>query len=93
MIGERSIRWRMLVLFLVTAGVLLGVSYAGLYAVFQRVVKSQFDRRLGEIAAPIIADLSGDPEDKDVDALSTSKFSVLRAECCNDRATYRKRFP
>lgn len=79
MIGERSIRWRMLVLFLVTAGVLLGVSYAGLYAVFQRVVKSQFDRRLGEIAAPIIADLSGDPEDKDVDALNLPDqyFEVL----------------
>jgi signal transduction histidine kinase len=79
--GRQSVRWRMLILFCVTAGVLLGVSYVGLYAVFQRVVRSQFDQRLGEIAAPIIADLSGDPEDKDVDLLNLPDqyFEVLSA--------------
>ena len=76
---ERSIRWPMVVLFCVTAGLLLGISYAGLYVVFQRVVRGQFDRRMSEIAAPIIADLATDPEDKDVDLLNISDeyFEVL----------------
>ena len=79
MISGRSVRWRMVVLFCVTAGLLLGGSYAGLYVVFERVVRSQFDRRLSEIAQPIIADLATDPDDKDVDALNISDeyFEVL----------------
>jgi signal transduction histidine kinase len=79
MIGERSLRWRMIILFCVTAGVLLGMSYAGLYVVFQRVVRNQFDRRLSEIAGPIIADLSADPDEKDVDELDIAEeyFEVL----------------
>lgn len=79
MSGERSIRRRLVVLFCVTAGVLLGISYAGLYVVFQRVIRSEFDRKLGEIATPIIADLAGDPEDKDVDLLDIPDeyFEVL----------------
>src|SRR3989442_313840 len=77
--ANRSIRWRMAVLFCVTTGVLLGVSYTGLYLVFQRVVRSQFDRRLSEIAAPIIADLTADPDEKDVDLLNIPDeyFEVL----------------
>jgi len=79
MTGNRSIRWPMLVLFCVTAGLLLGVSYAGLYVVFQRVVRGQFDRRITEIAAPIIADIAVDPDDKDVDLLNITDeyFEVL----------------
>jgi hypothetical protein len=72
MISGRSVRWRMVVLFCVTAGLLLGGSYAGLYVVFERVVRSQFDRRLSEIAQPIIEDLATDPGDKDVDVLNIS---------------------
>src|SRR5436309_6569616 len=76
---ERSIRWRMVVLFCVTAGLLLGVCYAGFYLLFQRVVREQLDTRLGEIAGPIIADISGEPEDKDVDLLNITDeyFEVL----------------
>lgn len=79
MTGNRSIRWPMLVLFCVTAGLLLGVSYAGLYVVFQRVVRGQFDRKITEIAAPIIADIALDPDDKDVDLLNITDeyFEVL----------------
>jgi signal transduction histidine kinase len=79
MIAERSVRRRMVVLFCITAGVLLAVTYAGLYVVFGRVVRSQFDRRLSEIAVPIIADLAADPEEKDVDLLSIPDeyFEVL----------------
>ena len=79
MIGERWIQWRIVVLFCVTAALLLGVSYAGLYVVFQRVVRGQFDRRLSEIAKPIIADLAIDPDDQDVDLLNIPDeyFEVL----------------
>jgi signal transduction histidine kinase len=79
MTAEQSIRWRMLVLFCAAAGVLLAVCYAGFYLVFERVVREQLDRRLNEVAAPIMADLAGDPEDKDVDLLDIPDeyFEVL----------------
>ena len=79
MTKHRSIRWRMLVLFCATAGLLLAMSYAGFYFLFERAMRDQLDRRLGEIAGPIIADLSGDPEDKDVDLLDIPDeyFEVL----------------
>ena len=79
MTAQRSIRWRMLTLFCVAAGLLLAVCYAGFYFLFQRVVREQLDRRLGEVAAPIIADLVGDPEEKDVDLLDIPDeyFEVL----------------
>src|SRR5215831_451919 len=69
MIRERSIRWRMTFLFCLAAGALLAVCYGGFYVIFQRVLRDQFDRRLAEIAAPIIFDIAGDPGDKDVDLL------------------------
>ena len=76
---QRSIRWRMFVLFCATAGALLAVCYAGFYLLFERVVREQLDRRLGEVAAPIIADLVLDPEEKDVDLLDIPDeyFEVL----------------
>jgi signal transduction histidine kinase len=79
MTQERSIRWRMVVLFCVTAGLLLSVCYAGFYLLFERVVREQLDARLSQIAGPIIADISGEPEDKDVDLLDIPDeyFEVL----------------
>jgi signal transduction histidine kinase len=81
MTGQRSIRWRIVILFCAAAGLLLAVSYTGLYFVFQRVVRSQFDRRIAEVAQPIIEDLAGDPNDKDVDLLNIPEeyFEVLDA--------------
>jgi signal transduction histidine kinase len=69
----------MLALFCASTGVLLAVCYVGFYLLFQRVVREQLDRRLSEIAAPVIADLAGDPEDKDVDLLDIPDeyFEVL----------------
>src|SRR6476469_9086952 len=69
MIRERSIRWRMTLLFCLIAGALLAVCYAGFYLIFQHVLRDQFDRRLTEIAAPIVLDIAGDPGDKDVEQL------------------------
>ena len=79
MTKQRSIRWRMLVLFCFTAGLLLAVCYAGFYFLFERAMRDQLDRRLVEVAGPIIADLSVDPEDKDVDLLNIPDeyFEVL----------------
>jgi signal transduction histidine kinase len=79
MSSQRSIRLRIVVVFCIAAGVLLAVSYAGLYMVFQRVVRNQFDRRLTEVAEPIIDDLAGDPNDHDVDQLDIPQeyFEVL----------------
>ena len=69
----------MVVLFCVTAGLLLAVCYAGFYLLFQRVVREQLDARLGEVAGPIIADIAIEPEDKDVDLLDIpgEYFEVL----------------
>ena len=79
MTPQGSIRWRMLVLFCAAASVLLAVSYAGFYLLFERVVREQLDRRITEIAVPIIADLAADPEEKDVDLLDIPDeyFEVL----------------
>jgi signal transduction histidine kinase len=75
----RTIRWRLTVVFCLAAGALLAVCYGGFYVVFQRVLREQFDHRIAEIAAPIILDISGDPEDKDVDQLDLpyQYFEVL----------------
>lgn len=74
-----KIRWRLTLLFCLSAGALLAVCFGGFYVIFQRVLRDQFDRRLAEIAAPIIFDLAGDPEDKDVDQLDLpyEYFEVL----------------
>src|SRR5262245_59443927 len=79
MIQTRSIRWRMMLLFCAVVGALLAFSYAGFYFMFDRVIRGQLDRRLIEIAAPIIADLITDPDEKDVDQLDIADeyFEVI----------------
>src|SRR6516162_4495029 len=76
---ERTIRWKLTVIFCLAAGTLLAISYGAFYFVFQRVLREQFDQRLSQIAAPIILDITGDPEDKDVDLLDLpyEYFEVL----------------
>ena len=74
-----TIRWRLTLLFCLAAGALLAVCYGGFYFVFQRVLREEFDRRLAEIAAPVILDISGDPQDDDVNQLDLPNqyFEVL----------------
>jgi signal transduction histidine kinase len=74
-----SIRLRMVILFCTVVGTLLALTFAGFYLVFERAVRAQLDRRLQEIAAPIIADLIMDPDEKDVDQLNIDHeyFEVL----------------
>jgi signal transduction histidine kinase len=79
MIAGRSLRLRMMILFCAIVGGLLTVSFAGFYFMFESVLEQQLDRRLRETAAPIIADLTADPEEKDVDQLDIRDqyFEVL----------------
>src|SRR5215831_20929645 len=77
-----SIRIRMMVLFCAVVGILLALSYAGVYLMFDRFVETQLDRKLQETAGPIIADLITDIEehdDKDIDRLNIpgQYFEVL----------------
>ena len=74
-----SIRLRMLILVCTVVGILLALTFAGFYLVFERAIEGQLDRRLQEIAAPIIADLIMDPDEKDVDQLNIDHeyFEVL----------------
>jgi signal transduction histidine kinase len=76
-----SIRLRMLILFCTVVGTLLALTFGGFYLVFERAVRGQLDRRLQETAAPIIADLIMDPDEKDVDQLNIDQnyFEVLDA--------------
>jgi len=46
-----SIRIRMMVLFCAVVAVLLTLSYAGFYLMFERVMESQLDSKLAETAA------------------------------------------
>lgn len=69
----------MMVLFCAVVGVLLALSYTGFYLMFERVVRAQLDQRLKETAAPVVADLATDPEEKDIDRLDIpgQYFEVL----------------
>ena len=59
----------MMLLFCAVAGALLALTFGGSYLVFERVVREALDRKLQQVAGPIVADLVIDPEEKDVDAL------------------------
>ncbi len=68
-----------MLLFGAVAGTLLALTFTGFYFAFEKVMRSQLDRTLTETAAPIIADLSADPDEKDVDQLDLvdQYFEVL----------------
>lgn len=61
-----SLRWRMMLLFCITVGVLLLGSYAAFYFAARSVIQSQVDRRMAESAGLFAADLTSDPNDQDV---------------------------
>jgi signal transduction histidine kinase len=70
MIQVRSMRFRMMVLFSGVVGVLLASSYLGFYALLAREVRAQLDRQLLDAARPVVADLSADPTEEDVNQLN-----------------------
>jgi signal transduction histidine kinase len=61
-----SLRWRMMLLFCFTVGVLLLGSYTAFYFAARSVVRTQLDRRMDEAAGLLAADLSSDPDDADI---------------------------
>jgi signal transduction histidine kinase len=61
-----SVRWRMMLLFCFTVGVLLLGSYAAFYFAARSVVRTQLDRRMAEAAGLLAADLNSDPDDADI---------------------------
>src|SRR5712692_4773345 len=70
MMHARSLRVRMMLLFCAVVGVLLVGSYLGFYAVLGHVLSTQFDRRLLDTASPVVADLTADPSEEDVNQLN-----------------------
>src|SRR5690349_21624991 len=77
-----SIRIRMMVLFCAVVAVLLALSYAGVYLMFERFAETQLDGQLQDTAGPIIVDLIADFEEhdeKDIDRLDIpgQYFEVL----------------
>ncbi len=66
----RSLRFRMMLLFCAVVGVLLAGSYLGFYALLEHVVRTQLDRRLLDAAGPVVADMSADPVEEDVNQLN-----------------------
>lgn len=69
MMRLRSLRFRMMRLFCAVVGVLLTASYLGFYAVYSRQVHDQLDRQIWDAASPVVADLTTDPSEQDVDQL------------------------
>lgn len=61
-----SLRWRMMLLFCFTVGVLLLGSYTAFYFAARTVVRTQLDHRMAEAAGLLAADLNSDPDDADI---------------------------
>jgi two-component system, OmpR family, sensor kinase len=61
-----SLRWRMMLLFCFTVGVLLLGSYAAFYFAARTVIRTQLDRRMAEASGLLAADLNSDPDDADI---------------------------
>ena len=69
MIYPRTLRFRMMLLFSAIVGVLLAGSYLGFYLLLQRQLGSQLDHQLLVAAAPILRDLTAEPNSHDIDEL------------------------
>lgn len=63
---QRSLRFRMIVLFCVVVGLFLVGTYAIIYSIFSSELRAQFDKRLNEAGVPMVEDLADNPPDEDV---------------------------
>ena len=70
MIYPRTLRFRMMLLFSAIVGVLLAGSYLGFYLLLHRKLGAQLDRQLLVAAAPILRDLTAEPNSHDIDELN-----------------------
>lgn len=66
---RRSLRFRMMLLFCMVVGAFLVCTYAIIYSIFSRELRLQLDRRLNEVAVPMVEDLAANPPDEDFFAL------------------------
>ncbi len=62
----RSLRFRMMLLFCMVVGGLLLGTYAIIYSIFARELRTQLDRELSEAASPMVADLAANAPEEDV---------------------------
>jgi len=65
----RTLRLRMMLLFCAVVGVLLAASYLAFWVLLTREVRTQINRQLLETARPVVADLSADVTEQDVNQL------------------------
>jgi len=78
----KSLRVRMMLLFCTLVGVLLAGSYLAFLVLLSRAIPAQLNRQLEETARPVIADISAEPEARDVDRLNIPGefFEVLDSD-------------
>lgn len=72
MIQTHTLRFRMMVLFCSLVGVLLAGSYLAFWGLLVHEVSAQVNRQLLETARPVVADISSEPNAKDVSRMDIS---------------------
>ena len=72
MMYPRTLRFRMMLLFSAIVGVLLAGSYLGFYVLLHRKLGTQLDHQLLVASAPILRDLTAEPNSHDIDELDVS---------------------
>src|ERR1700730_9168693 len=69
MMKDRSLRFRMMVLFCTVVGVILGASYLAFWGLLANEVSTQLTRQLQETTRPIVADLIAEPSSQDINRM------------------------
>jgi signal transduction histidine kinase len=79
MMKDRSLRFRMMVLFCTVVGVFLAASYLAFWALLAHEVSAQLNRQLQETARPVLADLAAEPNSQDINRMDIAGqfFEVL----------------
>jgi len=65
----KTLRFRMMVLFTTVVGVLLAGSYLAFWGLLSHEIPTQLNRQLLETARPLVADISSEPDARDVNRL------------------------
>lgn len=65
----KTLRSRMMLLFCSVVGVLLAASYLAFWALLARAIPAQLNRQLLETSRPIVADITSEPNARDVERL------------------------
>jgi two-component system OmpR family sensor kinase len=66
---RKTLRFRMMILFCSVVSVLLGASYLAFWGLLDHEIPSQLNRQLVETGRPVIADISAEPNARDVERL------------------------